>query len=349
METATVAKAHFESIEPVVVKLIGEAKSSIFIVMAWLTSKVVKRALLRAKHRNPELIIEIVVDDNEINDQCFLDTENDFSESGIIIIKKVDGRFLHRKFMIVDETFTLLGSYNYTGKAKRNAENVALIKDAKFNAVHRRVFRAITDHCYLDENIQLLFDYPDFAQKILSAYYPFSREQFKRHKDKIINGDCFTHENGMYDEIKYEPGFIFNPRCWMNRKLLSGEFKLPINKEILKNWTGKRNENLIIDGYKDSPEFYDEIGEQIEHNWDAVGVFFHTLFDTTYTYKELKKMVRRGVDIIIEDRLWPDNFALFLNEQWVDKLFDQFPEVKNNYDDYDWHLQAKRMEKNRAI
>ncbi|PRY52728.1 phospholipase D-like protein [Arcticibacter pallidicorallinus] len=345
MEQKIVIKAHFENIEPVVVKLISEAKISVLIVMAWLTSNVIKRALYRAKLRNSLLQVELVVDDNEINDQYFLDVANDFQAIGILIKKKIDGRFLHRKFMIIDEDLTLLGSYNYSGKAKRNAENVALIRDDRFNSIHKRVFWAITEETYVDENVQLLFDHPEFAQRLLCTYYPFTREQYKLYKDRIINGYCFTHENGLYDEIKYDPGFIFNQRCWMDRKLIAGEFKLPINKELIKNWIGSRNENLLIDGYRDDPEYWDELGEQIERNWDAVDIFFRTLFDTTWTYDVLKSMINNQVDIIIEDRLWPDNFALFLNQKLVNKLFASFPKIENDYSNHEMQLAINRLGK----
>lgn len=93
METATVVKAHFENIEPIITKLIREAKESVYIVMAWLTSNGIKRVLLQAKRRNPGLHIGIVVDENETNQQYFLDFEDDFKTNGIDIRKKLDSRF----------------------------------------------------------------------------------------------------------------------------------------------------------------------------------------------------------------------------------------------------------------
>lgn len=247
--------------------------------------------------------------------------------------------------MVIDGCVTLLGSYNFTNKARRNAENLALIKNCRFADVHKRVFRSMTDDAYTDENIQLLFEFPLFAQRLISAHYPFNRAQYRKYQSKIINGRCFTYDNGYYDEIGYEPGFIFNPKCRMNRKLVAGELGLPVTKEKIKNWITGRNETLILSGYRDFPDLWDEIGEQLDINSDVVELLFQTMFDHTYNYEELKSLISEELNIIKEDRLWPDNFGLFLNDRLIDQLFDLFPAVQNDYTDHQLKMASRKFKK----
>lgn len=333
--------AHFEGIESMLLEQIENAEHSIHIVMAWLTSKAVKEALLWAKRDDPGIQIVIVVDDNEINDGYFYNTKQEFEECGILLKQKVDKRFLHRKFMVVDEKITLIGSYNYTRKAKYNAENISIIENEHISKVHLRIFKALTDATYRDENIDLLFEFPLFAQKLLSTYYPFNRGQFKKYYSQLFLGYCFTHFNGYYNEVTYFPGFIFNPNCRLDKKLISTEFDLPVSKRGIKNWTQSRNANVVIDSYKDYPELWDEINDALKIANTGTKRQFKTVISSTHTYNQLKKLINDEVDIIKEDRLWHDNFQPFLDEQTVDELFLNFPIVSKDYSTYELFKLAK--------
>jgi len=81
----------------------------------------------------------------------------------------------------------------------------------------------------------------------------FSRKLFSKIKDKLTLGFCFTHENGFYNEISYEPGLIFNHKFKLHSQLnsitkrqksnessieliesnLTQEFPLPITKDTI--------------------------------------------------------------------------------------------------------------------
>ncbi|MGY3214479.1 phospholipase D-like domain-containing protein [Mucilaginibacter sp. HD30] len=324
--------AHFEGIEPILLEQIDNAERSIHIVMAWLTSQAVKNALLLAKRDDPAMHIEIVVDDNEINDHYFFNYRQEFENAGIALRQKCDQRFLHRKFMVIDGSITVLGSYNYTRKAKYNAENISVIEDQHFSSVHLRIFRALTEPSYRDENVSLLFEHPEFAQRLLSAYYPFSRKQYRKYRSKIILGDCFTHFNGYYDEVAYQPGFIFNPSCRLDRKLRPSEFDLPVTKRTLRNWTHGRNATHIIDSYREYPDQWHEINDALSEVKPNLKRQFKTAISSTRTYEQLKELIKGDIDIIKEDRLWYDNFQPFLNEQVIEGLFVKFPSVSTSYD-----------------
>mgnify|MGYP006151491329 CR=1 FL=1 len=199
------------------------------------------------KNNNPSIEIIIVVDENEINKQYFMNSKSIFDDVGIQVRKKETSRFLHNKFMVIDESITITGSYNYSKKANINLENIVVIECSKFSSNYSRIFECLTNGDYIDENIKLLFENLKFAQQLLSAYYPFNKSEYLKYKDKIEMGDCFTHENGLFDEIKYYPGFIFNSKISYVKNIESSfEFSLPIEKRMIKSWVESRNKNLII-------------------------------------------------------------------------------------------------------
>lgn len=327
----TQVKVYHHSIEDKIIELILDAKNSIKISMAWFTSKKIKDALIELKYSNSSIEIEIVVDDNRINDLYFFNDREKFTEQGIILHKKSLPKFLHNKFTVIDNKISITGSYNFSNKAKRNSENIAVIYDSNVSSVNSRVFRFLTEPLYIDENIYLLFDHPLFAQKLLSAFYPFTYSEFKKYRDKLVLGYCFTHENGIYDEIKYDPGFIFNPKVHFDKKLKTSEFPLPISKLMIKNWISGRNTNLIIDSYQGHVEEYIYINDAIERSDKAVEAFFKRKIESTYTYEKLKELVVNDIDIIIEDELFPHNFALFFNKNIVSKIFEKIPLADKDY------------------
>ncbi|ATP55542.1 hypothetical protein CPT03_03225 [Pedobacter ginsengisoli] len=337
----TKQRSYFENIESLIIERIRSAQSSIYIAVAWFTSSPIKDALLQVKNKRPEITIEVVVDDNDVNKKYFLNTQSDFLNAGILIHRNWKADFLHRKFMVIDDLTTLTGSYNYTRKAKFNAENLNETIDVNFAQVHFRVFRRMTDESYFDENMQLLLDYPLFAQKLLSTYFSFSKAQYNSYKNKIVIGDCFTHDVGDYDELSYYPGFIFNRKYKFDTKLRDHEFPLPINKSVIKNWIGSRNQIMIIESYREYPESWDEISDRLEEYEISFEKFYKNRLESTYTYEQLKDCIERDVDIIVEDRIWSDNFALFMDDNIIDAAFDKMPEAENNY----WNDFAIEVEK----
>lgn len=324
-------RSYFGNIESLIIDRILTAQASIYIAVAWFTSTQIKEALLRAKNKRKEIIIEVVVDDNEINKNYFLNTQSEFLNAGILIHRNWKCDFLHRKFMVIDGHTTLTGSYNYTRKAKFNAENLNETVDFTFARVHIRVFKRMTDESYFDENMQLLLEYPLFAQKLLSTYFPFKKIQYYRYKNKIVIGDCFTHNVGDYDQLSYYPGFIFNKKCKFDKKLKNPEFSLPISKLAVKNWIGSRNQLLIIDSYREYPEYYHEINDKLEEYEKSFEEFYKIRLESTYTYRQLKLYIESDVDIIVEDRLWSDNFALFLDDRILDSAFANINDAENHY------------------
>lgn len=320
-----VPKAYFKGIERKLIELINSSKMEIKIAMAWFTNNDIKDCLIKKKESNSDLEVIIVIDENHVNDKYFTNYESKFSTVGIQVKKKTSNRFLHNKFMIIDELITVTGSYNYSKRANNNLENIVVIEDPNFSFYYSRVFNFLTKSNYVDENIMILFENPRFAQVLLSTYYAFNRIEYRKYKDKIETGDCFTHENGMYDEITYYPGFIFNPKIASYNPNITefSEFNIPVSKDIIKAWVEGRNMNLILDSFNGEEESYHLINGELEKNEQAVENYFKRKLENTYQYTQLKKMVENGVDIILEDDLWINNFEPFINERLVEKIFDK--------------------------
>lgn len=322
-------RSYFKGIEKKIIEMISRSNFSIKIAMAWFTNSDIKECLIRVKKSNPNIEIIIVVDDNEINKKYFLNSKSTFESVGIKIKEKVTDRFLHNKFMVIDGMITITGSYNYSKKANSNLENIVVIECSDFSSNYSRVFEFLTNSQYVDENVKLLFDNPRFAQQIISTYYAFGKKEYLKYKNKIEIGDCFTHENGFYDEIKYYPGLIFNPKVLTYGYKIPEffEFSIPIRKDMIKSWVESRNMNLILDSFRGDEENYHLINDELENSEKAVEIYFKRKIESTYCYSKLKKLIEDRIDIILEDDLWLNNFEPFLSKKLIEQIFEKI-EIK---------------------
>ncbi len=314
---------YFRDIEARIAERLENANSSIMIAMAWLTSPLMKELLLTLKRKNPALNINIVVDPNHTNQLYFFNSESELLLAGIFIDKLATSKFLHHKFIVIDNLTVITGSYNLTRRAKRNLENIVVIENADTADSYCREYYYLTSQDYIDENIKLLFEFPSFAQKLLSTYYSFSKAEFKRYQKKIVQGKCFTTENGFWNELHYEPGYIFNSTCPVNL-LEDGEFSIPVNKKMIREWTRLRNQDSILESFRDFQNRYDQINEELEKNEQKITEHFKAQIEHTYTADRLRKMIAEDVDIILEDQLWANNFKRFISLPIIAQLFDKF-------------------------
>lgn len=329
--------AYFKGIEKKIIEMIRRSNYSIKIAMAWFTNSDIKDCLIEVKKSNPNIEIIIVVDDNEINKKYFLNSKSAFEDVGIKIKSKVSGRFLHNKFMVIDEMITITGSYNYSKKANLNLENIVVVECSDFSSSYSRVFEFLTNNQYVDENIQLLFDNPIFAQQIISTYYAFEKKEYLKFKNKIEIGNCFTHENGFYDEIKYYPGLIFNPKVltYGYKKPEFFEFSIPVEKDMIKSWVESRNMNLILESFRGDEENYHLINDELEKSEKALEIYFKRKVERTYRYSKLKELIQAKIDIVLEDDLWLNNFEPFLSKRLIEEIFEKI-EVKEDKENNDW-------------
>lgn len=324
--------AYTSGIEKQVIERIMSASTSIIIVMAWFTNDNIKNALIRAKRRRPELDIRILVDNNSVNIKYFYNYLHHFEEARIHIAQLVTPNFLHHKFMIVDSIITISGSYNYTKRANKNLEHVLVTQSEELSNYLTRVFKFLTQKDFLDRNIQLLFNNTQFAQSLMSTYYGFKKSQYQVYKDKIIWGDCYTYDNGLCDLLAYEPGFIFNKKINLETHPPRCEFPLPIDKDFIRNWTEQRNVNNLFSQYHEIGIPVDYIERDMDKIQSDLENKFANKLSRTYNIDELSSLVTEGIDIIIEDDFWENNFAPFMSISLANKLLNGFPDIDRRID-----------------
>ena len=332
-----------QDIERIIIENFSKAKKSITIVMAWFTNSDIIEALIKARiYSNIE--IEILVDDNEINNKYFLGKHKDkLEKAGIKIKSQIIRNFNHNKFSVIDNNRIITGSYNYSKRANKNLENIIIFEDINIASYYKRLFNYLTIPNYIDENIELLFENTDFANKIISTYYPFKASLFKKVQHKIQIGECFTHDNGLYDQISYEPGLIFNPKYTLHKELVkildkqknnelaielidsrfTQEFSLPIDKELIKSHVvaaiSDFNYSTLVEtaSLNNTEIDYEELGDDYEKLGHAVENYYTRKFEKTFDKTKLKSILDKGIEIIIEDYIWINNFKPFLNDDIV--------------------------------
>src|SRR5690606_16889040 len=200
-------KPYFSGIEEKIIELIYSAQRRIYIAIAWFTSNSIKEAILKTV--NTKFIdLKILVDDNPTNKKYYFGN-NEFDRI-YIKTKKFNKEFLHHKFILIDEEIVVTGSYNFSKKAKKNLENIVVIKSEELHSNYSRVFQFLYEDNYLDENIELLFKHHTFARNLLSTYYQFSKQELSKYENKIEVGQFYSYFNGYNDQYSYYPGLIFN-------------------------------------------------------------------------------------------------------------------------------------------
>ena len=332
-----------QNIEQVILEHFDKAKKSIIIVVAWFTNPKIVAKLIELK-KFKKLDIQILVDNNEVNQKYFFELHStDLKNNGVEIKSQYISKFNHNKFAIIDNEILITGSYNYTIKANKNYENIIIENDSRIANFYYRIFNFFTNENYIDPNIEILFENFNFTNKLISTYYPFSSKLFLKLKPKINLGFCFTYENGLYNEISYEPGLIFNPKFKLHKELLnaiankyslkyldsnlSQEFDLPITKELIRDFRINESHSLNyqivqeIANFDNSKIDYEDFADLIESNETALTKYYSRKFRTIYTTQELRSILEKDIDIIIEDYIWINNFAPFLKENIIENIY----------------------------
>ncbi len=123
----------------VVVKTILEARESIYVQAYGLTSSPIAKALIAARNRG--VAVKVLLDRSNINSKN--SRMNELIEAGIDVkIDRVPG-IAHNKVMIIDESYVVTGSFNFTNAADlRNVENLLVIKDQKLAKAYLKNWQA---------------------------------------------------------------------------------------------------------------------------------------------------------------------------------------------------------------
>jgi len=109
-----------------VLDVIGEAKSSIFIACYEFTDRDIAEALETAAHRGVK--VQIVADEKASNAKY--SQVRILAAAGIPVRLATRYAIMHNKFMVIDGTTVETGSFNYTTAAtKSNAENALVLRE----------------------------------------------------------------------------------------------------------------------------------------------------------------------------------------------------------------------------
>ena len=140
--------ASFENIRMKIKTHIEESKESIFVSVAWFTSKDLLDQLTDKVEKNCK--VEIIISDHIENQRLSFEK---FIELGgkVFIIPTKSGKFLHDKFAIFDNKKLIAGSYNWTNSAEfynhefiiQSEENILL---KQFEIHFRNLKKIVTEY-----------------------------------------------------------------------------------------------------------------------------------------------------------------------------------------------------------
>ena len=121
-------EAIFENIADRIGEEISDAKSSIYLAIAWFTNKQLFNKLV--EKANNGCSIYLMVSDDVINDQSYVDyNQLKIKDSKVYFIGDGNTDLMHHKFCVIDHQTSITGSYNWSYKAETNHENIIITKN----------------------------------------------------------------------------------------------------------------------------------------------------------------------------------------------------------------------------
>ena len=129
-------------IESEIIKALDEAEKSLDIAMYSFTDDELAAAVIRAYDRGVK--VRVILEDGKRNERG---GEYDrLHDSGIAIKLATKGSLFHHKFVVIDDSLTITGSYNWSNNAdKNNFENAVFISCEEIAEVYVKEFKEIWD------------------------------------------------------------------------------------------------------------------------------------------------------------------------------------------------------------
>ncbi len=121
----------------VIVKELGQAKTSILVQAYSFTSARIAKALLDARKR--QVKVEVLLDKSQTGKKGGYSPATFLLNQGISV--KIDSvhAIAHNKVMVIDGEIVVTGSFNFTKAAEeKNAENLLVIRDRKMASLYTR-------------------------------------------------------------------------------------------------------------------------------------------------------------------------------------------------------------------
>lgn len=324
-------------IQEKILETIENAQTSIIIMVAWVTNEIVIDTLIQKKRKKPSIRIEILATNDHTNKTYLLKHKDVFDKIGIKVQLYRKSRLMHHKIILCDENISITGSYNLSKNANKNKENIIIIESERYCQYFKRIYMSLSDNSYIDPNISLLQKYTNFSRELLSTYYPFTKTDLKKHQKKILLGECFTHDAGDYNNIQYFPGLIFNPSVelvkfnsedFFEDDYFTCEFSLPVSRSVIFQWMESESHKDILSSFFGHEHIYHLIGDELELSSQQLKTYFKNQIENSLPPNEVEQKIIAGIDIIIENDLWKNNFEPFLSKQNMNLILDNLPALE---------------------
>ncbi|MDR2526382.1 MAG: phospholipase D-like domain-containing protein [Rickettsiales bacterium] len=185
---ALVKEIHFtpsNKCADLVMRQLDKAKERVRIAMYSLTDKQIIEKINKTAKRG--IIISLIAECNDYNE--FLEKIDIMRDIDNIICDKRSA-YEHNKFMIVDDTQVVTGSYDWTEHARENSENCLLIEDKDY--IYRDRFFYLVFEFYNEFDIDFCIN---FLRKKKSIRKPFS-------KDDIHGIEIFCQQKLEYHNLE---------------------------------------------------------------------------------------------------------------------------------------------------
>lgn len=141
-------EAIFENIAERIETEIVNAKSSIYIAVAWFTNKNLFNALVQKSKQGCQILL--MYSGDQINENSAIDFDRlNVKSSKAFKIGDGDSDLMHNKFCVIDHSTVITGSYNWSYKAESNLENITIsYEDSVLAEQFVSEFKRIREHYY---------------------------------------------------------------------------------------------------------------------------------------------------------------------------------------------------------
>ena len=123
---------YFENIHEQIRSHLKQASRDIKLCVAWFTDSDLYDVILEAKRNG--VTVSVIIANHEINHNNGVDFKELLSLNGTVRYigensSDISTKLMHHKFCIIDGEVLITGSYNWTYKARKNDENILIIKN----------------------------------------------------------------------------------------------------------------------------------------------------------------------------------------------------------------------------
>lgn len=119
---------YFQNIQSTILLELDKSDSSVKLAISWLTDKVLFHKLYSLCRKGKK--VEILLNYDNINLSSNIDYEMFTKSGGIIYWEYPDiNQLMYNKYCIIDNCSIINGSYNWTNNARKNNENIVVIKN----------------------------------------------------------------------------------------------------------------------------------------------------------------------------------------------------------------------------